>query len=146
MSTFLKSTFLKSTFWKCTFLKCTFLKCTFLKCTFLKSTFLKCTFSKCTFLKCTLLKCTFFEVHIFVLLGGVRCHYCGVNQLCDIPFDSKISPSYITCPHSCMKFDGRVEIFLIFQGLYVAKNRTLIESLSSIFKNIDSERIDPFNF
>ena len=36
------------------------------------------------------------------------CHYCGIEDLCKLPYDP-LEANYITCPNSCMKFDGYAE-------------------------------------
>ena len=40
----------------------------------------------------------------------VSCHYCGVADNCPQPYifdpDGEEEPAMITCPQSCMKFDG----------------------------------------
>ena len=37
--------------------------------------------------------------------GGLQCHYCGIKDLCKLPYDS-LEAELITCPKSCLKFDG----------------------------------------
>ena len=46
----------------------------------------------------------FFYLTIFSA-GGIQCHYCGVKDLCELPYDPA-EANYITCPKSCLKFDG----------------------------------------
>ena len=39
--------------------------------------------------------------------SGIPCHYCGIKGLCPLPYDAEDEDNqYITCPNSCMKFDG----------------------------------------
>ena len=40
--------------------------------------------------------------------GGLQCHYCGIKDLCALPYDS-LEAELITCPKSCLKFDGYAE-------------------------------------
>merc|ERR1712008_186818 len=37
--------------------------------------------------------------------GDIKCHYCGVKNLCELPYDLATA-EFINCPKSCMKFDG----------------------------------------
>lgn len=37
--------------------------------------------------------------------AGLKCHYCGIKDLCPLPYDT-IDANFITCPNSCLKFDG----------------------------------------
>ena len=37
--------------------------------------------------------------------GGLQCHYCGIKDLCPLPYDT-LEAELITCPKSCLKFDG----------------------------------------
>ncbi len=36
---------------------------------------------------------------------GIQCHYCGLRQLCELPFVEERSEKF-TCETACMKFDG----------------------------------------
>lgn len=40
--------------------------------------------------------------------AGLKCHYCGIEDLCPLPYDT-IDANFITCPHSCLKFDGMAD-------------------------------------
>ena len=39
------------------------------------------------------------------LFVGIECFYCGVKDLCELPFDED-TVEKIECPASCLKFDG----------------------------------------
>merc|ERR1712221_3909 len=56
----------------------------------------------------------FFYAFLFVisfLLGiaekskGLQCFYCGIKDLCELPFDEE-TVEKIECPNSCLKFEG----------------------------------------
>ena len=39
---------------------------------------------------------------------GIQCHYCGVKDLCQVPYYED-EAEFITCPVSCMTFQGSDE-------------------------------------
>ena len=41
-------------------------------------------------------------------LKGIQCHYCGVKDLCQVPYYED-EAEFITCPVSCMTFQGSDE-------------------------------------
>ena len=47
----------------------------------------------------------FIYILYFAHSGDIKCHYCGVKNLCELPYDLSTA-DYINCPKSCMKFDG----------------------------------------
>ena len=40
-----------------------------------------------------------------IILGDYSCFYCGVKELCELPFDEE-TVERIDCPTSCLKFEG----------------------------------------
>merc|ERR1711992_460140 len=47
----------------------------------------------------------FFTLMLRQIEGGLKCHYCGIKDLCALPYDT-LEAEFITCPKSCLKFDG----------------------------------------
>ena len=45
------------------------------------------------------------DINILAGSNGVQCFYCGIKDLCELPFDEE-TVEKIECPYSCMKFDG----------------------------------------
>ena len=50
----------------------------------------------------------FVLLSLFIFSAGLKCHYCGIEDLCSLPYDT-LEANYITCPNSCMKFDGEAD-------------------------------------
>ena len=46
--------------------------------------------------------------YLLIFPAGLKCHYCGIEDLCSLPYDT-LEANYITCPNSCMKFDGSAD-------------------------------------
>ena len=44
----------------------------------------------------------------FQFFKGIQCHYCGVKDLCQVPYYED-EAEFITCPVSCMTFQGSDE-------------------------------------
>ena len=42
---------------------------------------------------------------ISVAYAKIDCHYCGIKELCTLPYSEK-NPARVNCEKSCMKFDG----------------------------------------
>lgn len=52
------------------------------------------------------------QPHLIIILAlislakaNIECHYCGLRQLCPLPYDED-KTERISCAKSCMKFDG----------------------------------------
>ena len=48
------------------------------------------------------------QFYIFSIFKGIQCHYCGVKDLCQVPYYED-EAEFITCPVSCMTFQGSDE-------------------------------------
>ena len=46
--------------------------------------------------------------YLLIFSAGLKCHYCGIEDLCSLPYET-LEANYITCPNSCMKFDGSAD-------------------------------------
>ena len=53
-----------------------------------------------------LLSALILYLSLYFASGSIDCHYCGIRNLCTLPYDETFSEK-ISCPKSCMKFDGK---------------------------------------